>query len=104
MAKNRLIFYCIFGAYQLAAFIFTIVIDSNTSALFSMAGYVPVFKYAAFVGVLLIVVDFAWSWRQQAKAERETEEFRHENNTLKAKIYDLQQPSKQPNPAPAGSK
>ena len=103
MGKNRLIFYSIFAAYQLAGFIFTVVIDSNVSALFSMAGYVPVFKYASFVGVVLIVVDFIWSWRQLNKANQEVEEFRHENNTLKAKIYDIQETAK-PAPTATGSK
>ena len=104
MAKNRLIFYSIFGAYQLAAFIFTVVIDSNTSALFSMAGYVSLFKYVSFLGLLLIIVDFVWSWRQLSKSKQEVEEFRHENNTLKAKIYDIQETKKQPILTVTGSK
>jgi uncharacterized membrane protein len=98
MERNRIIFYSIFGVYQLVAFIFTVVIDSNTSALFSMAGYVSWFKYASFVGLMLVVVDFVWSWRQNSKAKREVEEFRHENNTLKAKIYDIQETRKEASP------
>ena len=102
MGKNRIIFYSIFGAYQLSAFIFTVVIDANTSILFKMAGYVTTFKYLSFIGVLLIIVDFVWSWRQNSKMKNEADGFRLENNTLKAKIYDTQETKKQA--APAGSK
>jgi len=92
MGKNRIIFYSIFGAYQLIAFIFTIAIDSHDmSTLLSLAGYLPWFKYISFFGLILIAIDFAWSWRQQSKTKEEVEEFRHENNILKAKIYDIQE-------------
>ena len=101
MAKNRLIFYSIFGVYQLGAFIFTVVIDTdNTSALLSLYGYLSWFKYLSFIGVILIVTDFVWSWRQMRKAMQEVEESRHENNTLKAKIYDIQETKKQPSTSP----
>jgi hypothetical protein len=106
MGKNRMIFYAIFGAYHLCAFIFTVVIDSNTSALFSMAGYVHWFKYISFIGVVLIITDFAWSWRLHHRHEKESDEFRHENNTLKAKIYDFQEGPKESSKqaTPTGSK
>src|SRR5258708_19218401 len=66
MAKNRLIFYSIFGVYQLGAFIFTVIIDTdNTSALLSVYGYLSWFKYLSLVGVILIVVDFVWTWRDR---------------------------------------
>jgi len=104
MAKNRLIFYSVFGVYQLGAFIFTVIIDTdNTSALLSVYGYLSWFKYLSFVGVILIVIDFVWTWRQLSKARQEVEESRHENNTLKAKIYDFQE-TKQPTPTVTGSK
>ena len=104
MGKNRLIFYSIFGLYQLGAFIFTLAIDTdNTAALLSLYSYLPWFKYLSFIGVMLIVTDFVWSWREVSKVKQEVEEFRHENNTLKAKIYDFQE-TKQPTPTAPGSK
>jgi hypothetical protein len=95
MGKRRIIFYSIFGGYQLVAFIFTVVIDANTSILFKMASYVPKFKYLSFVGVILIVVDFVWAWRLNNKTKNEADEFRIENDSLKARIYDFQQTKKQ---------
>ena len=104
MAKNRLIFYSIFGVYQLGAFIFTVAIDTdNTSALLSLYGYLSWFKYLSFIGVILVVTDFVWTWRQMRKAEQEVEESRHENNTLKAKIYDIQETTKQPSTSPGAT-
>jgi|SRR6185295_2852181 len=104
MTKKRLIFYSIFGAYQVSAFIFTLFIDTDdTSALLSLYGYISWFKYLSFIGVILIAVDFVWSWRQISKVKQEVEEARHENNTLKAKIYDIQE-TKQPSPTATGSK
>jgi len=93
MTRNRIIFYSIFGVYQLLSFIFTIVIDTtnSTSFLLGMLKYIGWFKYITFLGLVLILIDFVWLWmdgRQQKKAE---EEFRHENNVLKAKVYDMQQ-------------
>lgn len=105
MTKNRLIFYSIFGAYQLSAFIFTWVIDTDDiSALSSLYGYLPWFKYLSFIGVILIAVDFVWTWRQISKAKQEVEESRHENNTLKAKIYDIQETKQPTSPTATGSK
>ncbi len=95
MGKKRIIFYSIFGAYQLVAFIFTVVIDANTSALFRMVSYVPSFKYLSFVGVALIMIDFVWAWRLNNKTKNEADEFKLENNTLKARIYDFQETKKQ---------
>ncbi|SRR5258708_25623178 len=91
MGKKRIIFYSIFGTYQLVAFIFTVVIDNNTSLLFKTAGYVSWFKYLSFLGIVLITIDFVWSWQQNNKMKNEVDEFRLENNTLKAKIYDFQE-------------
>jgi hypothetical protein len=101
MGKNRIIFYSIFGVYQLVAFIFTLVIDSNNmSTLLSLASYVSWFKYISFIGLTLIAVDFGWAWRQHIRSKNEVDEFRDENNTLKAKIYDLQETRKETSPTP----
>jgi hypothetical protein len=96
MTRNRIIFYSIFGAYQLIAFIFTIIVDfsNSTSFLFGLLKYIGWFKYLTFLGVALILVDFIWlrlDIRSQKKVE---EDYRHENNVLKAKVYDLQEGAK----------
>ncbi len=94
MNKRRLIFFGIFGAYHLLAFIFTLTIQYNTSMLFKLVGYISWFKYGTFLGFLLVLVDFIWWWREGKAAAEKEEASRLENNTLKAKVYDLQESSK----------
>jgi hypothetical protein len=94
MNKRRLIFFGIFGAYHLLAFIFTLIIQYNSSLLFQLVGYISWFKYGTFLGLLLVVIDFIWWWRESKSFEKNEEAARHENNTLKAKVYDLQETSK----------
>ncbi|MEI9921009.1 MAG: hypothetical protein WDO14_19775 [Bacteroidota bacterium] len=93
MTRNRFIFYSIFGVYQLLSFIFTIVIDTtnSTSFLFGMLKYIGWFKYITFLGVVLFLIDFVWMWMDIRSQKKSEEEFRHENNVLKAKVYDMQQ-------------
>jgi len=94
MNKRRLIFFGIFGAYHLIAFVFTIIIENNTGLLFKLVGYISTFKYGTFLGLLLFAIDFVWSWRESKETIKVQEAARHENNTLKAKVYDLQETSK----------
>lgn len=94
MKKNRLIFYALFAAFHLFAFIFTVMLDANTSMLFSMVKYVPVFKYGTLLGLLLIVTDFIWSWKTGKDSEKEKAALEHELNMLKAKLFDHQEAAK----------
>lgn len=93
MTRARIIFYSIFGVYQLGAFIFTLIIDNtqSTSFLFSLLKYIGSFKYITFIGVLLIAADFIWLWMDTRKNKKAEDAFRHENNVLKAKVYDMQE-------------
>jgi cell division protein FtsB len=94
MTRNRIIFYIVFGVYQLLAFVFTIIMESSASFLFKLVGFVGWFKYITFFGVVLIAADFIWLWMDSRKQRRLEDGYRHENNTLKAKVYDLQEGSK----------
>lgn len=91
MNRNRYIFYAVFGAYQLLVFIFTVAIDSNGDTLFRLVAYISWFKYGALLGLLLFAADVVWALRTQRVHQKNQESMRHETNTLKAKIYDLQQ-------------
>jgi len=94
MTKNRLIFYAIFAAFNLGAFIFTIILENNTSMLFSMVQYVPWFKYGALLGLILVIIDVIWSWIINRESTKEKAALTHELNTLKAKLFDLQEEAK----------
>jgi hypothetical protein len=88
MTKSRIIFYSVFGVYQLVAFIFTLYIEKIA---LSLVHYLAWFKYITFLGLVLIITDFVWLWLDQRKQKQMEEASRHENNVLKAKVYDLQQ-------------
>src|SRR6187401_3454497 len=94
MKKSRLILYTIFAVYHLGAFIFTTILDNDTSLLFSIVKYVPLFKWITLFGLLLLVVDFIWALKVNKEAEKEKSVAEHEMNTLKAKIFDIQESSK----------
>jgi hypothetical protein len=95
MTRRRLIFYGIFGAFHLITFIFTLIIEySDASSLFSLIKYIGLFKYIAFIGLALIITDFAWVWFDTRSAQHKEDAMRLENNTLKAKVYDMQEAGK----------
>ncbi len=94
MTRARIIFYSVFGVYNLAAFIFTLVMENSASFLFKLVGYVGAFKYITFLGLLMIIADFIWLYTDHRKFKKAEEAARHENNVLKAKVYDFQEASK----------
>ncbi|NJN41754.1 MAG: hypothetical protein HC811_05480 [Flammeovirgaceae bacterium] len=94
MSKNRIIFYSVFGVYQLAILIFTIVIDSNVNALLGVVRYVPALKYFALLGFLLVAADFGWAWWVIRNQKKEVDKLNNESKSLKAKMFDLQEEAK----------
>lgn len=91
MKKNRLIFYLIFALFHIGAFIFTIALSNDSSFLMSMFSWVPYFKWVTLLGVILVAVDFVWAWVMIKESNREKSVLSHEVNTLKARMFDLQE-------------
>ncbi len=92
MSKRRIIFLSIFGAYELGIFLFSVIVESNKSDmgfLFNIFGSIHLVKYGTFLGVAMLATEFVWTWMDSRKVEKEKEAMRHENNVLKAKVYDL---------------
>lgn len=102
MTKIRLIFYAVFAAFHLGAFIFTLILQSNTSLLLKMAGYVSTLKYVTLFGLILLVVDVVWAFKINRQVQQEKDALAHELNMLKARLYDIQEGkdtlSTKPNP------
>lgn len=97
MNKRRRIFFAIFGAYHLIILFFVIYIDSNKEdfgILSQLYSKISLMKYGAVLGMLLFAIDLIWWWLEGRTVKQEQETLRHENNTLKAKVYDLQQAPK----------
>lgn len=93
MNKNRIIFYLVFAAFQVGAFIFTLLIQ-DFSFLTKIYQYIGLFKYITFFGIVLIVTDVVWSWIVTRDSQKEKAALTHELNTLKAKLFDLQEIAK----------
>jgi hypothetical protein len=91
MKKNKVIFYLIFALFHIGAFIFTLVLENNTNLLMSMISWIPSFKWITFLGVILVAVDIIWYLIAMKDANREKAALTHEVNTLKAKMFDLQE-------------
>lgn len=100
MKKSRLIFYLVFALFHLGAFIFTVVLDGNAGLMFEMVSWVPWFKWITFFGLALLVTDVVWSWIANKDAQSEKSALTHELNTLKAKLFDLQEEEKKTQQAP----
>jgi hypothetical protein len=94
MTRARIIFYIVFGVYNLSAFIFTLMMESSASLLFKLVGYVGAFKYVTFLGLAMVIADAVWMMLDHRKFKKAEEASRHENNVLKAKVYDLQEGAK----------
>jgi len=94
MKKNRWIFFAIFALFHLSAFIFTIILDNNANLLFSMVGWVWSFKWITLLGLILLIVDIVWAVSLYKEYQKEKDALNHELNTLKAKLFDMQEASK----------
>lgn len=51
-------------------------------------------KYGAFLGLILLVVDVLWDRSSMKESEKQKDALTHELNTLKAKLFDLQEAAK----------
>lgn len=97
MKKNRIIFYAAFAFFHLFLVFFTLYIDSNKSdfgLLTSILKWMSVLKYGAILGLALLVADIIWATVNNRDTQKEKDELTHELNTLKAKLFDLQEASK----------
>jgi hypothetical protein len=94
MSKNRIIFYLVFLAFHVIAFIFTLFIQ-DMNFLMKIFEHISLFKYITFFGIILIVTDIIWSWIVGRDSQKGNAALTHELNTLKAKLFDLQEKSKE---------
>ncbi|MGC1243575.1 MAG: hypothetical protein WA874_18420 [Chryseosolibacter sp.] len=91
MKNNRVIFYLIFALFHIGALIFTIQLGNSSSFLMSVFSWVPYFKWVTLLGVVLVIIDFTWAIASARESKRERAILSQEVNTLKAKMFDLQE-------------
>lgn len=104
MKQNRLIFYAVFAAFHLFLLIFTLYVESNKNDfafLTQMLKWMSLMKYGAMLGLALLIADVVWTMITSNENNREKAALNHEINTLKAKLFDLQEASKQTPERPA---
>ncbi len=98
MKKNRLIFYSIFGLLHIFIFLFSVYMDSqkdNFQFLFQLQGKIWVLKYCSFVLLILMTINVILHYRDNRRNRREKDKITHELDTLKARLFDLQEAAKQ---------
>ena len=107
MKKNRLIFYSVFGVLHLFIFLFSVYMDSqkdNFQFLFQLQGKIWMLKYCSFILLILMIVNVVLHYRDNHRNQREKDQLNQELDTLKARLFDLQEATKntqpQQNPTP----
>lgn len=90
MSRNRIIFYAVFTAFHIGAYIFTVKIQDFTF-LTKIYEYINSFKYITLLGIFLVIADIVWSYVINNKHNKEKTALQNELNTLKAKLFDLQE-------------
>jgi cell shape-determining protein MreC len=103
MKKNRLIFYAVFGGFHLILTIFSFYVDSQKgdfAFLTRMLGWIPTFKWLALLGLLLFIADVIWNMVDRKELAKENTALNQEMNTLKAKLFDLQEDAKRRSETP----
>jgi hypothetical protein len=58
MNTRRIVFLSIFGAYQLSVFLFTLLVEFKDGYIYTLLNKVSLFKYGAFLGLVLFVIEF----------------------------------------------
>ena len=94
MTKNRIIFYIIFAGFHLFLFFFSLYVDSqkeNVQFLITMQSKIWMLKYGSFLGLFLLMISIVWDLRKDKRHKKETDHLNHELNSLKAKLFDMQE-------------
>jgi hypothetical protein len=107
MKKNRLIFFAVFALFHLFLVIFTFYVDSQKNDfafLTQMLKLISLTKYGAIFGLLLLITDVIWSMISEKDLVKENSALNHELNTLKAKLFDMQEASKKSTPSSPNTK
>jgi len=101
MKKNRLIFYGFFAFFHLFIFFFTLYMDNqkdNMTFMLQLLGKIWLLKYGSFIGLVLLAIDIVWLMRGERAHMKEKTQWDTDMTSLKAKLFDLQEAAKKPQP------
>ncbi len=99
MNRNALIVYTLFFVFMVVlvgtTFYFeSIVAKGDFNTMIKLAKNATLFKYLSFFGLILLMVDFGLNYMNLRKLGKEKEAMQLEMNTLKAKLFDIQEAQK----------
>jgi uncharacterized membrane protein len=99
MKKNGYITYGLLVFFHVVLFLMSFYIDYLTKkqdlgSLFTISKYAYLFKYLSFLGLALIIYNFILSSLAIKNYKQEGKQMNDELNSLKAKLFDLQEASK----------
>jgi hypothetical protein len=97
MKRNRLIFYTVFGVLHLFIFIFSLYMDrqkDDIQFLIQLQGKIWMLKYCSLILLVLFATNVILHYRDNRRNVREKDQLTGELNSLKAKMYDLQESTK----------
>jgi len=97
MKRNRLIFYSVFGVLHLFIFLFSLYMDSqrdNFQFLIQMQGRIWMLKYCSFFLLILFATNIILHFRDNKRNLKEKAQLNQELDTLKARLFDLQEGKK----------
>lgn len=98
MNKYRLIFYVVFGAFHLFLLFFTFYVEANKNdfgILTKILKMISWMKYGAMLGLAFVIADVVWVMITNSENNREKDSLKDEINVLKAKLFDMQEASKE---------
>jgi hypothetical protein len=67
---------------------------NNVAFLFDMQGKIWMLKYCSFILLILMAMNVILHFRDNIRHRKERDELTQELNTLKAKMYDIQEKEK----------
>ena len=71
-----------------------LVANSRLDKMISLAQNAYLFKYLSFLGLILLIVDFSFNFLTLRQLNKDKEAMQLEMNTLKAKLFDMQEAEK----------
>lgn len=93
MNWKRTLLYGAFALYQIAAFVFCVMVDGHLDLL-ALLRYIPLFKYVTLIGLVLMVLDIAWYRKEKLENELNYDALRRERDALRVKLERQEQINK----------
>ncbi|MCH8232718.1 MAG: hypothetical protein IIB82_08760 [Bacteroidetes bacterium] len=100
---RKLLFYSLL-TYFIIVFLGALYIDSKSAfELIDAVKFIPAMKYVSLFGILLFLIFYVVVTRDTRVMGKEIDKLKNDHTSLKAKLFDLQEESRQIQGAPSSS-